>query len=133
MPCYRYRREASLGRAHSHGIDSWRYHLLESGRIAALLQVGAHDINQFLGSFHLGRVLAVVGGQDVEEDVSFHDLGHKTIQRPTASSHELKDSGAFLLRVERPLNGVYLPTNPSDTYQKLFFVFARVCHFFTIL
>src|ERR1700683_3913820 len=133
MLCFREHREASLGRAHSHGIDSWRYHLLESDRIAELLQIGSHYINQFFSSFHLGRVLALVGGQDVEEDVSFHALRHKTIQRPTASSHELKDSGAFLLRVERPLNGVYLPTNPSDTYQKLFFVFARVCHFFTIL
>ena len=106
---------------------------MESGRIAALLQIGSHYINQFFGSFHLGRVVAVVGGQHVEEDVSFHDLGHETIQRPTASSHELKDSGAFLLRVERPLNGVYLPTNPSNPCQKLFFVFARVCHFFNIL
>ena len=64
----------------------------------------------------------------MESDVSFHDLGHETVQRPTASSHELKDSGAFLLRIERPLNGVYLPTNPSNACQKLFFVFACVSH-----
>ncbi len=27
----------------------------------------------------------------MEKDVSFHDLGHQTVQRATAGSHELKD------------------------------------------
>ena len=101
--------------------------------LQSLLQIGSNYIDQFFGSLCLGRVLAAVGERTWKSDVSLHDFGHQTIQRPTAGSHELKDTGAFLLGVERPLDGVDLPTNASNTRQKLFFVFACVSHIFTIL
>ena len=64
----------------------------------------------------------------MKSDVPFHDLGHETIQRAAAGSHQLQNSSAFLLRIEGSLDGVYLSTNPSNSRQKLFFVFSGMRH-----
>ena len=73
----------------------------------------------------------------MKSDVAFHDLGHETVQCPTASCHELQDSGALLLGIEGSLDGVDLSTNPSNTSQKFFFVFfgcmSHVLYRYTIV
>ena len=58
----------------------------------------------------------------------FHDFGHQTVQRPTASSHQLQDSGAFLLGFERSLDGVRPAHESFEPCQKFFFVFGCVSH-----
>ena len=69
----------------------------------------------------------------MESDMPFHNFGHQPVQRATASSHQLQDSSAFLFRIERPFNGVHLSSNPSNAFQKFFFVFSCVSHILIIL
>src|SRR5580698_8238863 len=102
--------------------------LAEAFNPCKLFQVGSHYVDQFLSRFPLGRVLAAVRGHDVETDMTFHDLGHEPIQGSPASRHELQDAKAFLLAVERPLDGIDLSANPSNAGEKLVLVFGCVGH-----
>lgn len=50
----------------------------------------------------------------MKSDVPFHDFGHQPVERTAASGHQLQDSGAILVGVERSLDGVDLSTNPAN-------------------
>ena len=60
----------------------------------------------------------------MKADVPFHYLRHQTIQRPTASGHQLQNVGALLLRFESALDGFDLPSNASNPDKQLV-LFAR--------
>src|ERR1700687_5687584 len=79
--------------------------------------------------FHLGRVLARPWVEDVESDMAFHHFRHQAIQCATASRHELKHAGTFLIAVERSLDGFHQSANPPNSTQEFRFVLCRVGYF----
>jgi hypothetical protein len=65
----------------------------------------SNHIDSFFSRLRPWRIPALAWRQGVKPDITFHDLCHETIERSAANCHQLRDTGAFLLAIQCPLNG----------------------------
>src|SRR5437016_14405489 len=97
-------------------------------RILCLFQIGSHDIDQFLGGHGLRGIFGAIRVQDMEPDMALYQFGHQAIQRSSASRHQLKHIGAFVVFLQRSFHGLDLSADSTNPDQELFFVRRRVRH-----
>lgn len=98
------------------------------GLAHALPQVRPDDVDELAARFLLGAGRPATRIEDVESDVALDELGHQAIDRAATGRERLKDASAFMLVVERALDGFHLTADPPDPVQELGLVPYRVRH-----
>lgn len=95
-------------------------------REIALLQIGLHGLDQFLGAAR--TVGASVRVDDVESDVVFDHFCHQARHGAARCDNEVQHAGAALFLLECPFHGFDLAANAPYPVQELHFLALGVRH-----
>ena len=87
---------------------------------SALLQVGAHQVNQVFGELVRGRG-ALVGHHHVQADMVFQHLAHQAVYAAADVGQKHKNIRAVVTIGERALDGVDLAADAFDAREQLLF------------
>ncbi len=94
----------------------------------ASLEIGAHDVDEFVCRLDLGRSRLLRRVNDVMFDVALNDFSQQTIHRTTACRDVLQHGAGVLLRLETLLNRRNLTCYPPDAIEELLLIANGVTH-----
>jgi hypothetical protein len=97
------------------------------GRGDGLLEVGFEDLDEFVGG--LVGVFAVLGFDDVMDEVVGHEFGHEGVHAPACGGDELQDVNTFgVVVVQSAFDGVHLSTDAAQASVEFIALLEHVSH-----
>jgi hypothetical protein len=92
-----------------------------------LLEVSLEDLDEFVGG--LVGVFAVLGFDDVMDEVVGHEFGHEGIHPPACGGDELQDVNTFgVVVVQSAFDGVHLSTDAAQASVEFIALLEHVSH-----
>jgi hypothetical protein len=97
------------------------------GRGDGLLEVGFEDLDEFVGG--LVGIFAVLGFDDVMDEVVGHEFGHEGVHAATCGGDELQDVNTFgVVVVQSAFDGVHLSTDAAQASVEFIALLEHVSH-----